>query len=364
MASRAATTDAELLRLLARVAILAPSGHNTQPWRFERRGETLALLADRTRALPVVDPDDRELTISCGAALGHARLAAARFGRRSTVRLLPAPDEPDLLATLALAEPAPIADPIARLYESLPRRRTDRGPYAPDPVGAEVLARLEAHAAREGVWLEVVTDDARKAALADAVAAGDRIQMADRRFRRELAAWVHPNRTRSRDGLPGYAFGMTNDLLSEAGPLVVRLFDAGSGQAAKDRALAEGSPALLVLGTDDDGPADWLRAGQALSTIALDVTASGLAMSYLNQPIELPELRGDVDVVLERRGFPQLLLRVGRPEGERDPRRTPRRPHPAARGRSRTRTFCASWGRRSFTRESGSTSTRSTPCGK
>jgi hypothetical protein len=38
-------------------------------------GDGVELFADRTRALSVVDPDDRELTMSCGAALSQLRLA-------------------------------------------------------------------------------------------------------------------------------------------------------------------------------------------------------------------------------------------------------------------------------------------------
>ncbi|MEO1398336.1 MAG: nitroreductase family protein, partial [Pseudomonadota bacterium] len=65
------------MEFLLRYAILAPSGHNTQPWRFRLLEDHLVVLADRTRALPVVDPYDRELTISCGAAIGHFEVAAA-----------------------------------------------------------------------------------------------------------------------------------------------------------------------------------------------------------------------------------------------------------------------------------------------
>jgi hypothetical protein len=47
---RAAATDAELLRFFVNYAILAPSGHNTQPWLFRIGGRNLELLADRRRA--------------------------------------------------------------------------------------------------------------------------------------------------------------------------------------------------------------------------------------------------------------------------------------------------------------------------
>jgi nitroreductase len=320
-----AADDSARLRLLVEDAILAPSGHNTQPWLFRVRDEALELLADRTRALPVVDPDDRELTISVGAALAHVRVAAARFGRLLAIELLPEPGDPDVLARVRLGPAMPADRAAMRLHEAMAHRFTDRGPYVQAPIDPAALDAIVGHAEVERAWLAVITDDARKAALADSIAEGDRLQMRDARFRRELAAWMHPNRSRHRDGLPGYAFG-SSDFMSAVSPLVVRLFDVGKGQAARDRELAERSPALLVLGTNDDTPRAWLEAGQALAYAWLEATARGISMSFLNQPVELPELRADVALVVGHAGFPQLVMRLGAPEGERDPRRSPRRP--------------------------------------
>jgi hypothetical protein len=56
-------------RAMIRLAVWAPSSHNTQPWVFRLVKSGIDVLADRTRALPVNDPSDRELTISCGCAL-------------------------------------------------------------------------------------------------------------------------------------------------------------------------------------------------------------------------------------------------------------------------------------------------------
>jgi hypothetical protein len=70
----------EKLLFLLTYAVLAPSGHNTQPWRFRVRANEVELYADRTRGLPVVDPEDRTLIISCGAALFYLRVAIRHFG--------------------------------------------------------------------------------------------------------------------------------------------------------------------------------------------------------------------------------------------------------------------------------------------
>jgi hypothetical protein len=78
--------------------------HDTQPWRFRMldRGATVELWADRDRRLPINDPGDRELTLSCGCVLMNLRAAAAAAGLGTTISALPDPERPDLLARVVL----------------------------------------------------------------------------------------------------------------------------------------------------------------------------------------------------------------------------------------------------------------------
>jgi hypothetical protein len=64
-----------------RAAGLAPSTHNTQPWRFRVAEGAFEVWADPSRRLPIVDPDDRQLRLACGAAMFNLRLAVFRAGR-------------------------------------------------------------------------------------------------------------------------------------------------------------------------------------------------------------------------------------------------------------------------------------------
>lgn len=312
----------EKLRFMLGYAVLAPSGHNTQPWLFKVRDDAVELYADRTRALPVVDPEDRALVVSCGAALFHLRLALRHFGYTDQVEIFPDPDDPDLLAEVRLGAPRAATAEENQLFEAITKRRTNRAPFQDREIPQEVLEALEEAATKEGARLRTVTDEATKNAVADLVAEGDRTQWSDRRFRRELAAWIHSNRARSRDGVPGYAFGW-GDLMSLASPIVMRTFDVGGGRAAQDRQLAEGSPVLVVLGTDADTPVAWLAAGQALGRVLLRARAEGIDASYLNQPIEVAELRPRLRDTIRASGLPQLLFRMGYGT---EVRPTPRRP--------------------------------------
>ena len=201
-------------------------------------------------------------------------------------------------------------------------RHSNRRAFEERQVPGRLLSALQAAAWEEGGWLHLVEESETKHKVADLISEGDRLQHADKRFRRELTAWMHSNRSRSHDGVPGYAFDF-GDIMSAARPLMVRTFDMGSGQAAKDRELAEGSPMLAILGTEDDSPADWLAAGQALAWVLLRAQAEGVSASFLNQPIEVPELRPQLRDAVGRKGFPQLLLRMGYgSEVEPTPRRT------------------------------------------
>jgi len=299
-------------RFALRYAILAPSGHNTQPWRFVLHDHTLDLRADRSRALPVVDPDGRALVISCGAALGHLRVALTRFRLAHAIHPLPDPHDADLLARIHLVaeETAPEVPGMADLCDAIPRRRSNRLPYTdrrPDP--RDLMACVAA-AEAEGARLHVLTDPRDRDAVADLVAAGDMAQFRDKEFRGELAHWVRSHHGPGHDGVSGAAFGMP-DLLSVAGAAAIRHVDMGRTVSAKDRRLIADAPAVAVLTTPGDSPADWLAAGQAISRVLLTLTAAGMACAFLNEPIEVPDLRPRLRGLLPAEGVPQLLFRVG-----------------------------------------------------
>jgi nitroreductase len=76
-------------------ATLAPSGHNTQPWKFSIKNKSILIYPDYSRRLPVVDPDDHALFISLGCALENLIIAANHMGYGSKVEYFPPDEEKD-----------------------------------------------------------------------------------------------------------------------------------------------------------------------------------------------------------------------------------------------------------------------------
>jgi hypothetical protein len=315
-------TPSEKLAAAVAFAVRAPSNRHSQPWLFRIAGDTLELRADRARALPVVDPNDRELVISCGAALFYVGVVLRHFGTMPRIERLPDRSDPDLLARVYLggSRERTVEDEV--LFHAIPGRRTYRRQFADRCLPEGLGSALEVAARSECAWLHVFrTADARNG-VADLVAEADRFQMSMKPFRLELASWLRSNRSTRRDGMPKYALGL-GSFTAAWGPAVLRMFDTGRGQAAHDRQLVADAPMLALLGTAGDTPYLWLVAGEAVARVLLRAQVSDITASFLNQPIEVPELRRRLQTLSGRVGFPQLLLRFGYGQPVRA---TPRRP--------------------------------------
>ena len=331
------------LKFFLKYAILAPSTHNTQPWTFKILNDnTIELYADRSRTLPVADPRGRELTISCGAALGYLQIAIRHFGYRYKIKILPSSEErkndDHLLARINVYDGSENDDDTIdiqegnievnslqeddndRLFGAITKRRTNRFRFEdrniPDILLVGFYYIVDKYPRRQQqvkpIWLHIAQEDDEKNALAELIVQGDHIQLSDKAFRHELVSWIHNNRSRrGRDGIPSYALGISN-FMSMISPFVIKKFNINRKHAEKDWECAVTSPVLAVLGSHSDEPLDWINTGMALANVLLLAGSENVCCSFLNQPIQIPQLRPKLlDAIGNKKGFPQVLLRMG-----------------------------------------------------
>ena len=307
-------------------ATRAPSVHNTQPWRFRVAGDRVELLADFSRKLSVLDPTGRQLYVSCGAALHHLRVALRAAGYAAVVSLLPDGESGERLATV-LVQPGAAADETAvALAAAIADRHTQRDPFAERRVAHATLAELRQAAETEGAWLALLEARDDQITLAVLQSHADQLERDNPDYQAELLAWRRTDPTDpAADGIPPSALPASGERHTE---VTVRDFAAGEPtnldtDTDTDAPPPDERPALVILGTDADTPAQWLAAGQALSRLLLQATVLGLRASMLGQVIDLPGTRQQLRTLLRLIGEPQMVLRVG--YGPAAPP-TPRRP--------------------------------------
>ena len=312
----AAVRRAAIRRAAVR-ATLAPSIYNTQPWRFVISADSLEVHADWTRRLRVLDPRGRQLLLSCGAAVFTARVALAAAGFAVVVERLPDPARPDLLARLTIAAPAhpsvrapnPGASRIADLEPTIGRRHTNRHRFTDEAVPDDLRRRLSAYAAAEGAQLFDVTACAHRTATVRLSRAAAEVERLDPAYRAELRAWTSEDPTR-RDGV-GAATIWPSDARSSDGVPLRDFHPLGHGELDVSPWSRRGE-CLMLLGTEADAPLDWLRAGEALDRVLLEIARSGYTASPLTQVIEVAATNVALRQELGLSMTPHVLLRIGR----------------------------------------------------
>lgn len=303
------STVAALRRAAVR-AMWAPSVHNTQPWRMVLRPGELQLFADPSRQLSVLDPTSRQLTISCGCALLNARVSLAADEMPVSVARLPDAAQPNLLATLTTGTTrVPDAASLAPLDAVVETRQTNRRRFVDHEVPAEVLETLEAAAAAEDAQLFVVRDPDQRLAVAVLSQHADSIENLNPAYRAELRAWTTDDPHRL-DGISHLAVPHVDGTSEDEVPM--RDFDTHGTGGLPSATRSSKDQCLALLCTTGDRKADWLRAGEALERVLLEITRHGFVATPLTQVTEVPSAREQLRDQLGLTGYPHVLLRIGR----------------------------------------------------
>ena len=294
----------QALRAAVSAARYAPSVLNTQPWRWRLTKTTLELYLDDERILRRLDPHGRLATLSCGAALHHARVELAAAGYEPATHRLPDDSGTGLLALVSVTPAETINRRDVAMARAITLRHTDRRPIAGDrPMGDDHLNALMSAASREGVSLHRV-EPTQRPFLATAVNRGQTIETADESYRRELHGWTL-NRP------VGSGISVTNMVAPVPRPVALRDFTDGGETGLYPGFGDDTFVEYLVVVTTRDTPIDWLRAGEATSAVWLTAAGNGLAMSALSDVVEVAGARALLASLLAGPGHPQLVLRAG-----------------------------------------------------
>ncbi|MDO5290984.1 MAG: Tat pathway signal protein [Pseudomonadota bacterium] len=301
--------EAAQLKEIVRYAALAPSGHNTQCWRFRLENRSIVILPDLSRRTPVVDPDDHHLYVSLGCAAENLILAAKNFGFIGNAQFSPASDGS---ITVALEQSKAEESP---LFKAIPHRQCTRSDYDGKPLAAEELRLLEAAGTGNGVAVILMTEREAMERVLDYVVQGNTMQVNNPAFVSELESWIRfsdGEAIRTGDGITARATG-SPPVPRWLGRRLFRAFFRAKPENDKCARQIRSSAGIAVFVSDMDDKAHWVEAGRCYERFALQATALGIRNAFVNQPVEESQLRPQFAKALglgERR--PDLVVRFGR----------------------------------------------------
>lgn len=258
---------------------MAPSVQDSRPWRLDWVDGAVEVHGDAERALPVADPDARELRLACGSAVANVHLALRAQGWRAHTLLLPDPAEPWFYARIRPGSAWPSGPWEHNLATGIRHQRADRRALLlPDPVRSRDRHDMVRAAERARCWMVYIDEPGDRRRLRDATVTAHGRQGADPAFLLERDRWG------------GHHDGDDPD------------------RPQDDR---DEEATFAVVATLADGRRSHLQAGRALQEVLLTGTALGLSASVMPSVLEVPDLRAEVRAVLGGGLWPQAVLRLG-----------------------------------------------------
>lgn len=299
-------SDDEKLRFFARYAILAPSGHNTQPWKLKIDGGLLEVSVNRDHFLSIDGSGllSSEPLVSIGAFLETLALAARGFGYSLDVKFV---NKGDLVAKVTLAEKTK-AEP--ELLEAISARVSNRYAFVPVSVKPAELKKIISQD-YNGVSICAVASDLDIEFVASQTETAMAAIMSNPEYRLELSHWVRNNQTKRFDGMPGFTHGFGNiqSLVSKAA--IKHAPSQGPGPR-KSAELIRHSGALVIVCCKQDSNEAFLNAGRQYASICVEAEKIGLASSALGAAALDPVTREALKKHFKFSERPVFILRLGK----------------------------------------------------
>jgi len=307
------------LKFLLRYAILAPSSHNTQPWKFHVADDYIDIYADLSRKLAHSDPSGRMLYTALGCVLENIKITASYFDLSFRI---------EYNSELKISLPEHIlrihfsdmelgdADEVRRLFPFISQRASCRGKYKSDAISANILRWFENFSDVQSLELCIITDKNVISEIAPSVGRAMKAKMSIDAFRDELARWLRTNLTLKRDGMPGSGHGMSL-ALSLIAPFVLRYKDVSDFEQSKAVKRVNNFPAICVISSEDDSALSWIKSGELLERLLLGICANKMSASIMAAPIEVKSEREKLREIIgaqnkeARSLFPQVFIGFG-----------------------------------------------------
>jgi nitroreductase len=293
-------------------AIKAPSGHNTQPWKFNVTENSITIFPDYERALQVVDADNHALFISLGCALENLVIAAAHYGYDSIIEMhLESEGAENIKVNL---HPTVISLDGA-LYNYIDTRQATRNKYNGNSIPLGNIEKLRMAAAQEDVDCRIVTAKNEINTFIELVKEGNIRQFSNPSFLKELMHWIRFNKNEAMqtgDGLYGAATGNPS-VPAWFGKLFMKLTASPKKEAEKWDDLIHSSSALIIFIAERNDKRAWINVGRSFERTMLMATSLNINHAHANMPCEEVELRKKLSnqLNLSNEQQPLLLIRLG-----------------------------------------------------
>lgn len=298
------------LEFLINFAVLAPSGHNSQPWIFKVSKKDIEIHINTSRSLEKSDPKKRQLLIGIGCSLENLIVAADYFGFKFHINYFPEKSNKNFVVQIKFDSLIQKKEDPCHLIFSINKRATNRNPYENKPIPQEVVDLLKKISSQDQE-IQIINDIKKREEIADIVLKAEMEIMDRGYFRKELSEYVKSNYTNSKVGMPGFTQGIPGPLSFLANKLIKKINFSKKNYKKTNNLLKNQTPAFLVILSHSDTDIDKIKSGQILERIWLILEKNNFNLSPLAAPTQIDIYCQEIQRLINTNHKPQIVTRIG-----------------------------------------------------
>lgn len=285
------------LETILRDGVMAPSGENCQPWRFEVEGDILSVFIVPEADTSLYNSLQKGSYLACGALLENMAISAKQHGHRMDSSLFPDEENKNLVAKVAFIKQEIVPH---LLYESLAKRCTNRKNFSGEKLSNLEKEKVQQSVCETGAHSIIYIDETTKLqTLGKALALHEKVLFENKSmhdFFYDHILWDKKNENQA----GGFYIKTLEFLPHELGAVKIfktwwllalfnRLFKVADfiSKDNGDKYARSGTIAAVTM--KGSSPKDYVLLGQSVEKMWLTATSLGLSVHPCNGTLYLRE---------------------------------------------------------------------------
>lgn len=274
----------------------APSGGNSQPWRWVYKNNVLLLFLAFDGTDHSLGHDNLGSYLALGAAAENVVLRAAELGFDATVKPFPDDATSNLVATFSFNKKTTSSTDASHLSNAIDIRLTNRMLNKKEKIADSILTTLVNTAQETGVVnLEFITDDDELNLIGDLLGELEKIRLLEKTGHRDFVneiRWTAKESEEQKDGVDLRTIDLTNTeivgLKVAKNESVIELINKWNGGDAFKKLTIKAidtASAVGVFTINDTTPTAYFNSGRMVQRVWLAANLNGIAFHPLTASV-------------------------------------------------------------------------------
>ncbi len=304
----------EKIKFLLRYAILAPSTHNSQPWKFRIKGNECEVHKDLQKFLPEADIKGKNMHISLGCCIENLIIASKYFNiYRTVIYHIPRSSRDTLVATIEfknLLGKYALNNDYLNSFLAIQERTTHRGTYKTRKIDKKILNKVIEDNSNNLVEIKIITNKNEIKKIAQYTQNSIKSLYSKKSFRKELSQWINHNFSSKKEGIPGYSLKLPS-LVSLIFPLLLRYINISQLISLINYKSIISMSAICIICGKDEASSIWLEVGRVAERIMLQFTSQNINVYITVASVDTENTYKKIRNLINSKYSPQFLFGLG-----------------------------------------------------